>query len=59
MEIFFKGYEWRPDRESLILMRTFGSEVTITYTDLRMKKTVEEQRKQKARDSVRKDAGKF
>ncbi len=40
-------------------MRPYGGEVTITYTDLKMKKTLEEQRKQKARDSVRKDAGKF
>ncbi len=34
--------------------RTDGS-----YTDLEMKKTLVDQRKQKARDSVRKDAGKF
>jgi hypothetical protein len=41
------------------MLDLFGGEVTITYTDLRMKKTLEEQRKQKARDSGRKDTGKF
>ena len=40
-------------------MRTFGNQLSITYSDLRMKKAVENQRKQKARKSVRKDAGKF
>jgi hypothetical protein len=40
-------------------MRTFAAEIIITYTDLEMKKTLEDQRKEKARDSVRKDAGKF
>jgi hypothetical protein len=59
MDKVFKVYEWMPDRESRISMRPYGGEVTITYTDLKMKKTLKEQRKQKAGDSVRKDTGKF
>jgi hypothetical protein len=59
MDTVFKVYEWMPDKESMISMRPYGGTVTITYTDIGMKRALEDQRKQKDKDSVGKDAGKF
>ena len=57
--LFDKSYEWRPDRYSQILMRVLGGGASIFYTDLRIKKDFEEQRRQKEKESINKDAGKY
>jgi hypothetical protein len=59
MDTVFKVYEWMPDGKSRISMRPYGGTVTITYTDIGMKNALEDQRKQKDKDSVGKDGGKF
>jgi hypothetical protein len=56
---FFQSYEWRPDEFSQIRMRLFGPEASIVYTDLRIKELLENQRREKERKSIKKDAGKF
>ena len=56
---FFQSYKWRPDEFSQIRMRLFGPEASIIYTDLRIKELLENQRIEKERKSIKKDAGKF
>ena len=58
-EIVFKGYEWRPDKYSQILMRFFGYEASIRYTDLRIKEHFEDQGREKERKLIKKDSDKF
>ena len=58
-EPIFQVYEWRPDQFSQILMKIFGPEASIIYTDLRIKELLENQRREKERKSIKKDAGKF
>ena len=58
-EPVFQVYEWRPDQFSQILMKIFGPEASIIYTDLRIKELLENQRIEKERKSIKKDAGKF
>lgn len=58
-ELVFQVYEWRPDQFSQILMKVFGPEASIIYTDLRIKELLENQRREKERKSIKKDAGKF
>jgi len=58
-ELVFQVYEWRPDKFSQILMKVFGPEASIIYTDLRIKELLGNQRREKERRSINKDAGKF
>jgi hypothetical protein len=58
-EPVFQVYEWRPDQFSQIWMKVFGPEASIIYTDLRIKELLENQRREKERKSIKKDAGKF
>ena len=58
-EVVFRVYEWRPDQFSQVLMRVFSSEASITYIDLRIKEFLENQRREKEKKSIKKDAGKF
>jgi hypothetical protein len=58
-ETVFRFYQWRPDKYSQVRMRVFGPEASIIYTDLRIKDLLENQRIEKERKSIKKDAGKF
>jgi hypothetical protein len=58
-ELFDKSYEWRPDLTSQIVLRVGGGEASIIYRDLKITKDFEDQRKQKEKESIRKDAGKY
>lgn len=58
-ETVFRFYQWRPDKYSQVRMRVFGPEASIIYTDLRIKELLENQRREKERKSIKKDAGKF
>jgi hypothetical protein len=58
-ELIFQPYEWRPDQYSQVLMRVWGAESFITYTDLRIKGYLENQRREKEKKSIKKDAVKF
>ncbi len=58
-EKVFTGYEWRPDKYSQVRMRLFSYEASIRYTDLRINKDFEDQRREKERKSIKKDAEKF
>lgn len=57
--LFDKSYKWRPDQYSQILMRVGGAGASIFYTDLRIKKDFEEQRRKEEIESINKDAGKY
>jgi hypothetical protein len=58
-ETVFKVYEWTPEKSSRILMRAWATEASITYTDLKIKEYSEEQRIEKEKESIQKDAEKF
>ncbi len=58
-ETVFRFYQWRPDKHSQVRMRVFGPEASIIYTDLRIKEHFENQRREKERKSIKKDAEKF
>jgi hypothetical protein len=58
-ETVFRIYEWRPDKSSRILMRAWGAEASITYTDLKIKEYLERERIEKEKKSITKDAEKF
>jgi hypothetical protein len=58
-EMLFKGYEWRPDKYSQVLMRLFTYEASIRYTDLRIKEHFERQTREKEKKSIKKDSDKF
>jgi hypothetical protein len=58
-ETVFRVYEWRPDKSSRIQMRAWSAEVSITYTDLKIKEYLEKERIEKEKKSIKKDAEKF
>ena len=58
-DLFEKTYEWLPDPYSRILLRVGGGEASIIYSALKINKDFEDQRRQKEKESIRKDAGKY
>ncbi len=58
-EIFYKSYQWRPDPYTQILMRVGSGMASVFYTDLKIKQDFEDRRRQKEKESIRKDAGKY
>ncbi len=58
-EMPFRTYEWRPDQYSQVLMRVAGAEASIIYTALRIKEHFENQRREKEKKSIKKDAEQF
>jgi len=58
-DLFEKTYEWLLDPYSRILLRVGGGEASIIYSDLKINKDFEDQRRQKEKESIRKDAGKY
>lgn len=58
-ELFHKSYVWRPAANSQVLLRVEGRGASIFYTDLMIKKDFEDKRRQKEKESIRKDAGKY
>jgi len=58
-EMVFRSYKWTPNEHSQILMRMFGGEASIIYTDLKIKEYLEKQRIKKEKKSIKKGAEKF
>ena len=58
-ELFGKAYEWRPDANSQVVLRVEGRDASIIYADLRINKDFEDRRRQKEKESIRRDAGKY
>jgi hypothetical protein len=59
METVFRFYQWRPDRNSQVRMRVSGAEASITYSDLRINESFENEKREKERKSIKKDSDKF
>lgn len=58
-EIVFTYFEWKPDKDSQIILRMSSGEASVFYTDPRMKEVVETRRKQEEIDAMRKGGKKF
>jgi hypothetical protein len=58
-ELFYKSYEWRPDAYSRVSMRVDSGGASIVYADLRINKDFEDRRRQKEKESIKRDAGKY
>jgi len=54
-----KLVEWNPDENSRIALKGPGAEVSIIYTDIEMKRSLDAQRRQERQRSIHKDGGKF
>jgi hypothetical protein len=58
-ESLFTFYQWKPDQHSQVRMRIWATEASIIYRDLRIKGYHEEQKSEKEKGTIRKDAPKF